>query len=178
MVLFFTAVIVYFVLDYMFDLPPAGLEFRSEVVKAVPNDEVITFEGEYVFVAHHPRKRSYELGFPIYEHSDQSLPKDIEVLVKGHPIEVRLLSQGMTYTLSVKPKQEVTVTMRYTLQAPEGKAVYITRTANLWPKPLKSALFVIPEGVQSNYHKAGETEAVFTDFRPKKNWEIFWRERP
>jgi len=175
MILFLTAVIVYCVLDYILDLPPTGLEFRSEVVRAIPDEDTITFEGEYTFYTHHPRKRSYELGFPIYEHGDQSLPEDIEVLVNGHSIKFRVLSQGLTYMLSVKPKQEVIVTTRYTLQASERKAVYITRTANVWPGPLESALFVIPEGVQSNYHKTGETQALFTDFRPKKNWEIVWR---
>lgn len=168
------AAVIYVGLDFLFDLPPEGLEFREEVVRAEPKDDVITFVGEYHFFAHHPRRRAYTLGFPLYEGNGPP-PIEIEVSYEGKTLKYRQLSQGIEYTLPIHPRRENIVTLRYTLPAPQRKAVYITRTANLWPKPVSKAQFIIPPGVQSNYHPEGETGVIFTPFRPKDNWEISWR---
>jgi uncharacterized protein (DUF58 family) len=175
LVLAVAAAAIYLALDFLFDLPPEGLEFRAEVVRAEPGADAITFMGEYHFFAHHPRRRSYALGFPIYERNGLPPPQEIEVSCNGNPLKYKQLTQGIEYTLPVRPGRESIVTIRYTLPAPQRKAQYITRTANLWAEPVSQARFIIPPGVQSNYHAEGETEALFSPFRPKKNWELRWR---
>jgi hypothetical protein len=174
-ILCFLALGIYFGLDYFFDLPPEGLEFQSEVVRAEPNDDSIAFTGEYQFVAHHARRRSYTLAFPIYERSGMPRPTDMHVSCEGTSVACKILSQGIEFKLPVHPGETTSVTMRFTIPAPERQAEYITRTANLWQKPISSARFEIPEGVRSNYHRPNETIAVFTAFRPKENWKLSWR---
>ena len=169
---------LYFALDYWIDLPPTGLEFYSETVTATPEKDAILFECEFHFMAHHPHKRSYEIGFPIYESGDHPHPESVEVAVDGKPIAHRVLAQGLVFWMPVVPGQDTISTIRYRLKAPTKKATYITRSANLWPKPIVSARFVLREGAASNYHEAGQSEVGFSDFRPKDNWRLSWGETP
>lgn len=169
------AILLYFALDYFIDLPPTGLEFYSEVVKAEPRGDYLTIDGEYHFRANHPRKRAYELGYPTIEKSGEPPPREVEVTVNGQPFAVEVLPEGLRYTLPVEPGKEILVTTRYTVPAPDKQGTYITRTANLWPKPITSARFIIPATATSNYHQPGATEVEFLKFRPKDNWRIQWK---
>ncbi len=168
--------IVYVLLDLLIDLPPSGLEFHSEVVTAIPKEDSITFDCEFHFLSHHGRRKSYEVGFVFRDSNAGPPPEKADVTADGKPLSFRTLSQGLVFDLPVKPKQETVLRIQYALEAPDRKAVYITRTANLWPKPMSSARFVIPEGVVSNYHEEGRLEIEFKDFRPKENWFLRWGE--
>lgn len=174
-ILLAVSVVVYFVLDYIFDLPPAALEFHSEIVKAEPIGNELRIAGEYHFMAHHWRKNSYELGFPVSEKKGTAPLKNINVVADGSPLPFKVHPQGLSFRLPVKPGGETIMKVSYIIPAPEKKGVYITRTANLWQKAITRAEFIIPEGVRSNYHEPGKTSAVFTNFRPKENWIISWR---
>lgn len=169
------ALVVYWVLDTIFDLPPTALEFHSEVVRAIPGGERVRFIGDYTFIPHHSRRRSYELGYPTQ--NDSSLPPPAEVVVKVDERDVpfRSLSQGLDFQLRVEPQRDCHLHIEYTMAAPGHRATYITRTANLWPKPITEARFVLSVGATSNYHQGHATEAVFKDFRPREDWMIQWK---
>lgn len=162
--------------DFLFDLPPSALVFASEVVRARPEGDRIAFQCEFVYRANHPRRRNYELAFVTSETSGTPPPENVNVTAGGQSIPVHVRKQGFTFRLPVKGKgQETTVRIEYSLSAPQHKAVYVTRTANLWPTPIENARFELPPDAQSNYHKAGQTIAEFSGFRPKENWHIEWR---
>lgn len=162
--------------DFLFDLPPSALVFASEVVRARPEGDRIAFQCDFIYRASHPRRRNYELAFVTSETSGTPPPENVNVTAGGQSIPVHVRKQGFTFRLPVKGKgQETTVRIEYSLSAPQHKAVYVTRTANLWPTPIENARFELPPDAQSNYHKAGQTIAEFSGFRPKENWHIEWR---
>jgi hypothetical protein len=167
---------IYCCADFFVDLPPSGLVFHSETVTANPKGDRIEFECRFVFKANHPRKTHYQVAFPTQEGEDPQSPKDVEVSVDGKRVDVELLSQGFVCDMPVNPGGETIRTIRYSLAARDRNAVYITRTAGLWRKPLGHARFVVPEGVRSNYHKKGQTVAEFTEFRPEENWILSWKD--
>jgi len=167
---------IYFGGDFLFDLPPSALVFVSEIVRARPEGDRIAFQCEFVYRADHPRRKSYELAFVTSETRGTLPPENVNVVASGQTIPVRVRKQGFTFRLPVKGKeQETAVRIEYSLSAPQHKAVYVTRTATLWPTPIESARFELPPDAQSNYHKAGQTIAEFSEFRPKENWQIEWR---
>jgi hypothetical protein len=171
------AVGIYFTVDYFVDLPPTALEFRAERIEAVidgDTGERVTFICDMTFYAGHARRRSYELAFPTSYDAEAGAPMDVTVEVDGRPVEPRMGDEGFTYRLEVEPGQEVRSLKRYTMAAPERRAMYITRTANLWPKPVSRSVFVLPTGASSNYHDDATTEAVFVDFAPDEDWTIRW----
>jgi len=162
--------------DFLFDLPPSALVFVSEIVRARPEGDRIAFQCEFVYRANHPRRKSYELAFVTSETSGTPPPENASVVADGQSIPVRVHSQGFTFELPVKGKgQDTTVRIEYTLSAPQRRAVYVTRTATLWPTPIESARFELPSNCESSYHKKGEMIAEFTPFHPKENWQIEWR---
>jgi hypothetical protein len=175
-VLLLLAVGVYIGGDILLDLPPSELVFVSEIVRARPEGDRIAFQCEFVYRANHPRRKNYELAFVTSETSETPPPENVNVTAGGQSIPVQVRSQGFTFRLPVKGKgQETTVKIEYSLSAPQHKAVYVTRTANLWPTPIENARFELPPDAQSNYHKKGEMIAEFTQFHPKENWHIEWR---
>jgi hypothetical protein len=168
------AVGIYAVGDLLIDLPPEALEFRSEVVRAAPEGDHVRFTGEYTFFSPHRARRSYKLAFPMVERGRLDDAQEVRVLANGRELRFRRLRQGIEFRLPVQPREATSVTISYVMPAPHREAVYITRTANLWPKPLESACFVIPNGIESNYHSDGQTEARFANFRPEQNWRVQW----
>lgn len=174
--LLLAALAIYFGGDFLFDLPPSALAFVSEIVRARPEGDRIAFQCEFVYRANHPRRKSYELAFVTSETRGTFPPENVNVVADGQSIPVRVQKQGFTFRLPVKGKgQETTVRIEYSVSAPQHKAVYVARTANLWPTPIENARFELPPDAQSNYHKAGQTIAEFSEFRPKENWQIEWR---
>ena len=169
------ALAIYAIADRFLDLPPTALQFRSERVEAIPAGSQVRIIGEYSFEAQHPRKRTYEIGFPTHMGSGLPPPQAVAVMVDGRSIPFKTLSQGLSFIMPVTPSGQTRLRIEYTMAAPEHKATYITHTALLWPEPIRTAEFVIPNGVKSNYHKPGETSVTFEDFRPKENWEMEWR---
>jgi len=172
--LFVIAGILYFIGDYFMDLPPTALVFQSEVVRADCEDARFRIEGEYRFLSPHPRRRTYEMGFPFLDEDVAISREDIRVSANDRAIEFRILSQGIMFDLPVERGKETILKISYTLPAPDRMGIYITKTANLWPEPVTRAEFVIPQGARSNYHKTGELSAVFYKFKPKENWKIAW----
>lgn len=168
------ALVIYWVADYIFDLPPVGLEFHSEVVRATPMGDCARFAGDYHFIAHHPRRRSYPIGYPTQNGNTLPPPADVIVTVDGRDLPVKVLTQGLHFEMPVVPRGEAHLHIEYTMLAPDRRATYITRTANLWPKPVTEARFVLPPGVTSNYHQANTTETVFRQFHPSEDWNIQW----
>src|SRR5437867_3057146 len=77
---------VYFALEYLIDLPPSGLEFRSETITVNPKGDSITFQCEFLFHPGHPRKTHYELAFPTHESGQLPPPTDVEVSVDGREV--------------------------------------------------------------------------------------------
>ncbi|MCE5229291.1 hypothetical protein LLG95_06800 [bacterium] len=168
------ALLIYWVADYFFDLPSTALEFHSEIVRAIPDGTRVRFVGDYDFIAHHPRRTSYEIGYPTQNDSKLPPPADVIVKVNGLDLPVKILSQGLVFEMPVKLLAETHLHIEYTMNAPNHRATYITRTANLWPKPVTEARFVLTAGAKSNYHQPNTTETVFRIFRPSEDWNIQW----
>lgn len=168
------AIVVYWGADYIFDLPPVGLEFHSEIVRATPMGDCARFVGDYDFIAHHPRRRSYPIGYPTQNGNTLPAPADVMVTVDGRAVAFTATPQGLHFEMPVKPRGEAHLHIEYTMPAPGRRAIYITRTANLWPKPVTEARFVLPAGATSNYHQANTTETVFRKFHPREDWNIQW----
>lgn len=167
-------VLIYWIADCIFDLPPTALEFHAETVRAAPDGGRARFIGDYEFVAHHPRRRSYDIGYPTQNDSKLPPPSNVIVTVDGRDLPVKILSQGLAFEMPVVPRGESHLHIEYTMAAPDRRATYITRTANLWPKPVAEARFVLPAGARSNYHQANTTETVFRQFHPSEDWKIQW----
>ncbi|MCX7047299.1 MAG: hypothetical protein NTX50_17655 [Candidatus Sumerlaeota bacterium] len=173
--LLLAALVVYLIADYFFDLPPTALVFDSETVQAKINGNEVEFRGEYFFQANHPCRRSYELAFPVSESFQDAPISDIHVSADEKPLEVRLARSGFIFQMPVTPGASTRLVISYRLHAPGKRAEYITRTARLWPSPLKKARFISPPEARSNYHKGEATEVEYTGKTlPKMNWTLDW----
>lgn len=165
---------LYFMGDYFFDLPPSGLIFVSEIVTAIPHGDAVDFECRFTFQSTHPRKTRYQIYFPTHQEGRQGAPEGVTITVDGRPVAAQVGREGFSYVMPVTPMSASVNVIRYTIRSSAHKAVYVTKTANLWPRPLTAARFVLPSGVRSNYHTDRETSVEFKDFRPKENWEVAW----
>lgn len=169
------AAILYFAVDWRVDLPPYGLDFHAEEVRAKPRGDAVRFSGTYIFRPSHGRRRSYAVAFPVHTREGEPAIQQAMVQSGKRRIPFRVSAQGLFFEIPVEPGQDTVVEIAYTLPAPERQATYITRTANTWPHRLARARFVVPAGVRSNYHEAGKRIAEFRDFHPKEDWTIFWK---
>lgn len=173
-VILICAVLSYFIIDYFIDLPPQGLIFQSEIVTAKSFDNKFQIEGVYHFLSKHRFKRSYTLGFPIYEKNGMPAPEQVEVIANGKKLTPKILSQGFDFTIPAEYNKTTTLLVRYILPAFAKKGMYITRTANLWSTPISEASFIIQPGMKSNYHTQNQTKVTFKKFHPKENWKFEW----
>ena len=160
----------------VYDFPANRLQFEDEVVRAFPQGDKIRFVGVYDFGMErtYPPLTYHELGFPTQSNSELPPPTNVVVEADQKPIAFKILSEGLSFRLPVDAVGGTRLRIEYTLAAPKHRATYITRTANLWSKPILEARFMIPPGVKSNYHHGESVEVAFKNFRPHEDWKIEW----
>jgi hypothetical protein len=176
--LFVLACLIYVIADTIWDLPPTALIFHDEIVRAIPQGDRIRFIGIYDFQTSRVgwrRQRSYELAYPTQYGRDLPPPTGVVVMADQESIPFEVLPDGLRFRLPIHPVAATRVQIEYTMAAPNHRATYITRTANLWPQPIREARFELSGGARSNYHAADTTETLFRDFRPREDWMIEWR---
>lgn len=168
------AVGIYFGLDAFIDLPPTGLVFYAETIRAETHGDAVDFVCEFEFHATHPRQTGYTIFFPTHQAGGQAAPENVMITVDGRAVEARVVRDGFSYEMPVTPGGVARKEIRYTIRAPGRRAVYVTKTANLWPRPPAEARFVLPASARSNYHSEGKTEVIFKPFHPSENWAVAW----
>lgn len=188
LIVFFFAVLVYFMLDYFFDLPPEEIQFVEEKVELRITSDRLFVSGEYTFYNRTSRAHTYALFFPVANGFDSQSVRLTVVRNQQHtPVTFKIKKNGIVHKLPVPAKSTVLLKLNYEQPLKEKKTQYITLTTRLWKKPLKNAEFIIylpttHKLLRSTYPlrlKQIENETLiyyskFENFYPKENLEIIW----